>query len=61
MIKLSKAEKPQVLVDLAEQWTNEYLDCLRRDEKPSETIAHRYNNKAIKDTLEKETFGKCAY
>ena len=45
MIKLSKAEKPQVLVDLAEQWTNEYLDCLRRDEKPSETIAHRYNNK----------------
>lgn len=29
--------------------------------KPSETIAHRYNNKAIKDTLEKETFGKCAY
>ena len=38
MIKLSKAEKPQVLVDLAEQWTNEYLDCLRRDEKPSETI-----------------------
>ena len=61
MIKLSKVEKPQVLVDFAEQWTNEYLDCLQRDEKPSETIAHRYNNKAIKDTLEKETFGKCAY
>lgn len=54
-------KKPQVLVDFAEQWTKEYLDCLQREEKPSETIAQRYNNKTIKDTLEKETFGKCAY
>lgn len=61
MIKLSKDKKPQVLVDNATQWTAEYLACLNANQKPSETIAHRYNNDEIKQALEKETHGKCAY
>ena len=61
MIKLSKKEKPQVLVDYAEQWTSEYLDCLKKNEKPSDAVAHRYNHKSIKRALENETYGKCAY
>lgn len=61
MIKLSKVPKPQVLVDNAAQWTAEYLACLNANQKPSDTIAHRYNHADIKDALEKETSGKCAY
>ena len=61
MIKLSKYPKPQVLKDNADQWTAEYLDCLNNNQKPSDTIAHRYNNVEIKNSLEKETCRKCAY
>lgn len=61
MIKLSKYPKPQVLKDNAAQWTVEYLDCINNNQKPSDTIAHRYNNVEIKNSLEKETCGKCAY
>ncbi len=61
MIKLSKSKKPQVLVDNANQWTKEYLDCLNANQKPSDTIAHRYNHPEIKAALEEETAGKCAY
>ncbi len=61
MIKLSKGKKPLILVDKAVQWTTEYLTCLNANQKPSNTIAHRYNHDDIKDTLETETYGKCAY
>lgn len=61
MIKLSKAKKPQVLVDNDNKWTKEYLDCLNENKKPSDTIAHRYNHPDIKAALEEETTGKCAY
>lgn len=61
MVKLSKEPKPQILIDNAETWTKEYLDCIQRNVSPSETIAHRYNNSEIKSALEKETNGKCAY
>lgn len=61
MIKLSKGKKPQILVDHESQWTEEYLACLNANIKPSDTIAHRYNNTEIKDALETETHGKCAY
>lgn len=61
MIKLSKGIKPKVLVDNASQWTTEYLTCLNANLKPSDTIEHRYNNTEIKNALEKETHGKCAY
>lgn len=61
MIKLTKGPKPQILVANAGQWTTEYLACLNSGQKPSDTIAHRYNHADIKASLESETYKKCAY
>lgn len=61
MIKICKAPKPQVLIDNAATWTKEYCDCLKADIEPSNEIKYRYNHPQIKNALEKETHGKCAY
>lgn len=61
MIKLSKGSKPQILIDNATQWTNEYVNCLSSNQKPSDIIAYRYRHPDIKVALEKETSKKCAY
>lgn len=61
MIKLTKGPKPQILIDNADQWTAEYLAYLSAGQKPSDTIAHRYNHTDIKASLETETHEKCAY
>ena len=61
MIKLSKGPKPQILIDNAAQWTNEYVNCLSSNQNPSDTIAYRYRHPNIKVALEKETSKKCAY
>ena len=61
MIKLKKGPKPKILINNAERWTEEYCECLDNNEKPSSTVANRYNCPEIKDALEDETHGKCAY
>lgn len=61
MIKICKAPKPQVLIDNAAKWTKEYRDCLKADKEPSNEVKYRYNHPKIKQALEKETHGKCAY
>lgn len=61
MIKLTKGPTPKVLIDNASKWTNEYLTTLNAGQKPSDIVAHRYNHPDIKNALEKETHGKCAY
>lgn len=61
MIKLFKLSKPQILVEYAKEWTEEYCNLLYNNEKPTPEIANRYNNIDIKSTLERETNGKCAY
>ena len=61
MIKLTKAAKPQILVNNAAKWTAKYIACLNANQKPSDAIAHRYNHSDIKNALETETYGKCAY
>ena len=61
MIKISKAPKPKVLIDNAVTWTKEYCDCLNADKEPSKEIKYRYNDPHIKQALERETHGKCAY
>lgn len=61
MRKLNKLDKPQILVDNAVLWTQEYCDCLKEGKTPSKEIATRYNEDSIKSTLEKETHEKCAY
>lgn len=61
MRKIKKLEKPQILVDNAEKWTEEYCSCLFAGQEPSQKVATRYKDPTIKETLEKETHGKCAY
>lgn len=61
MIKICKTAKPQILIDNASTWTKEYCDCLNAGKEPSAEIKHRYNNIDIKQALEEETHGKCAY
>ena len=61
MIKLRKLQKPQVLEDNAEEWTQEYCSCLYSGGKPSRQMLSRYKDNEIKSLLIKETHGKCAY
>lgn len=61
MRKIKKTPKPQVLIDHAKEWTTEYCACLNAGNKPSDTVANRYNHPEIKTALEKETHEKCAY
>lgn len=41
--------------------TPSYCACLNAGNKPSDTVANRYNHPEIKTALEKETHEKCAY
>lgn len=61
MIKLYKLEEPEILKNNKDTWTKEYLDCIKNDEKPSETIKSRYRNEEIKKKILIETNDKCAY
>lgn len=61
MIKINKGIKPKILEDNAQQWTAEYLAALKQPTPVPSHIKSRYQNSEIKDALEKETHGKCAY
>lgn len=61
MRKLKKNPKPQILVDNAERWTEEYCSYLKEGKEPTNEVATRYRHPDIKQELEKETYGKCAY
>ena len=61
MIRIKKLPKPQILIDHAAEWTQQYCSQIESGEKPNDDLALKYNNPVIKDTLEKETYGKCAY
>ena len=61
MIKLTKIEEPDILKENSSKWTDEYLDCIKKNIKPTPTIKYRYRDKSIKEQILKETHGKCAY
>lgn len=61
MRKIKKLKKPQILINNAVKWTQEYCSCLASGKKPSDEITSRYKEPTIKATLEKETHDKCAY
>lgn len=61
MIKIDKGKKPQILENNAQQWTFEYLTALQQKDPVPNHIKYRYQNSEIKEALEKETHGKCAY
>lgn len=61
MIRINKSTKPKILEDNAKKWTDEYLAALKLSEPIPNHIKHRYQHPDIKDALEDETHGKCAY
>lgn len=61
MIKLSKAEKPQILLDNGPNWTKVIVDKIAVGETPTDTEKTRYRHPDIKAALVAETNGKCAY
>lgn len=61
MIKLTKADEPEVLKNNGEAWTNELLGKIARGEKLTPSEASRYRHPEIKAAVIAETHGKCAY
>lgn len=61
MIKIKKSPKPKILADNAVTWTQEYCSYLSAGVIPPDKVSTRYSDPTIKESLEKETHGKCAY
>ncbi len=61
MIKLTKSNKPNVLIQNAEDWTNTLLQKLNNNLPLTSTEKTRYRHPEIKAALVSETNGKCAY
>lgn len=61
MIKLHKGDKPQILLNNGEAWTNILLSKKADGKIPTDTEKTRYRHAQIKDALVSETSGKCAY
>ena len=61
MIKLSKTEEPQILLDNGPNWTKVIVDKIAVGETPTDTEKTRYRHPDIKAALVAETNGKCAY
>lgn len=60
MIGLEKSEKPNVLEQNEENWTNDYLQ-LRQQNMKDKLVEGRYRHQDIKAALIAETRGKCAF
>lgn len=61
MIKLSKLNEPQILIDNKQAWTSEYLQLLGSSSDIPYSVKYRYRNPEIKEQIVKETHNKCAY
>ncbi|WP_019898817.1 HNH endonuclease [Methylotenera mobilis] len=61
MIKLLKLEKPEILTANAGSWTKTLVDKINSGDKPTDSEKTKYRHPDIKNTLIKETNGKCAY
>lgn len=61
MIKLQKGQKPPILITNEEAWTTDYVNTINAGLIPTPTQKRRYRHQQIRDTLSKETHGKCAY
>ncbi len=61
MIELTKLGCPEILRQNKDRWTDELMSYINDGEKPSRSVATRYNNPEIKSVIKEETHGKCAY
>lgn len=60
MIPLTKGEKPQILADNEDEWTDEYV-ALRLSGQKNSAIESRHRHPIIKKAVEDETHDKCLY
>lgn len=69
MIQVTRTKKPDVLVQNAENWTNEYLNAKQvydnsktlENKKNFQNIEKRYNHNEVKTSLKKMFEKKCAF
>ena len=61
MIRVSKEEKPQALIDNEANWTNEYLNARAAGGKIPDSIRYRYRHPEVKKVLRAEAHNKCIY
>lgn len=61
MIKLTKIAEPAVLAKNAATWTKDLMSYVNRGVKVPDEVKNKYNQTEIKDTLKRETYGKCMY
>lgn len=61
MIRLTKLPKPEILEEKANEWTKELMAYVDNGQEIPQSIKNRYNRLDIKNTLNKETSGKCMY
>ncbi|MFY4776143.1 HNH endonuclease [Metabacillus sp. RGM 3146] len=61
MISLHKKEKPNILKEKEEAWTNLLLSYVKEKQKIPPSLSKNYRHPDIKKALLSETHGKCAY
>ena len=61
MIKLIKSQEPDILIQNAQQWTDDLMSYVKSGKKVPDYIKNKYNHPDIKNALVKETHGKCMY
>ena len=61
MIKLTKNNKPQILEDHAEKWTEQLIQLVNAGEEVPTSLQKKYNHSDVKEILKLECFGKCMY
>lgn len=60
MIKVERGDKPEVLKNNADKWTEEFLEA-RNLGKVTDTVRYRYRHSNIKQTLRQDAYDKCVY
>ena len=61
MIRLTKGERPAILEDRADEWTQEYVDLLEAGDGVPDAVRYRYRHPDIKQALRAESSDKCIY
>lgn len=61
MIELTKKNKPQLLIDNGDAWTEDLMKEFYQTNAINKTKQNRYSRPEIKAVLIEETKGKCAY
>ena len=61
MIKLTKMTEPGILAQNAKAWTKELMSYVNRGVEVPVEVKNKYNQQEIKETLKRETSGKCMY